>query len=113
MPISPGKSSQLAAFFQIAWFETKSILKNQTFIILVAIGLINLIASLSSFTEQYGSSKYPVTYDVIEIIYGAFFLFLIAIITFYSGVLVWLKSRKSRIPLRFRQASFLVANCWP
>lgn len=96
MPAGPGKASPLFAFLQIAWFETKSILKNQTFIILVAIGMINLIASLSSFTEQYGSTKYPVTYDVIDIIYGAFFLFLIAIITFYSGVLVW-KERDAKI----------------
>jgi ABC-2 type transport system permease protein len=96
MPAGPGKASPLLAFLQIAWFETKSILKNQTFIILVAIGMINLIGSLSSFTDLYGSTKYPVTYDVIDTIRGAFFLFLLAIITFYSGVLVW-KERDAKI----------------
>jgi len=95
-PENPGKPSPLLAFMQITWFETKSILKNQTFIILVAIGLINLIASLSSFTNMYGSTRYPVTYDIIDAIRGAFFLFIIAIITFYSGVLVW-KERDAKI----------------
>ncbi len=70
-------------------FETKAIIKNPTFIIIVVIGLINLIVSLTSFTGSYGTDQYPVTYDVIDVIKGAFYIFLLAIITFYSGVLVW------------------------
>ena len=77
-------------------FETKFIIKNPTFIIIVILGLLNLIASLSSFTGRYGTDQYPVTYDVIDTIKGSFFLFLIAIITFYSGVLVW-KERDAKI----------------
>lgn len=84
------------AFLQITWFEAKSVLKNQTFLIIVAIGMINLIANLSSFSDTYGSTQYPVTYDVIERIRGGFYLFLIAIVTFYSGVLVW-KERDAKI----------------
>lgn len=77
-------------------FETKSIIKNPTFIIIVIIGLMNLVASLTSFTGRYGEQQYPVTYSVIDTIRGAFYLFLIAIITFYSGVLVW-KERDAKI----------------
>jgi ABC-2 type transport system permease protein len=77
-------------------FETKAIIKNPTFIIIVIIGLINLIASLTSFSGTYGTDQYPVTYDVIDTIKGAFYLFIIAIITFYSGVLVW-KERDAKI----------------
>ena len=92
----PQAGFSAAAFLQVTWFEAKSILKNQTFLIIVALGMINLIASLSSFSDLYGSTKYPVTYDVIETIRGAFFLFLLAIVTFYSGVLVW-KERDAKI----------------
>lgn len=85
-----------ATFFHMVKFETKAIVKNQTFIIIVLIGLINLIASLTSFTGSYGTARYPVTYDVIDTIRGSFYLFLIGIITFYSGVLVW-KERDAKI----------------
>jgi ABC-type transport system involved in multi-copper enzyme maturation permease subunit len=77
-------------------FETKAIIRNPTFIIISIIGMMNLIASLTSFTGGYGSDQLPVTYDVIDTIRGSFFLFLIAIITFYSGVLVW-KERDAKM----------------
>jgi len=70
-------------------FECKAILRNQVFVVLLLIGIINLVASLTSFTGEYGLAKFPVTYDVVDTIRGAFYLFLIGIITFYSGVLVW------------------------
>ncbi len=75
--------------FSLSKFEFKSIVKNPTFIIIMMIGAINLIASLTSFTGRYGASEYPVTYSIIERILGAFALFSIGFITFYTGVLVW------------------------
>ena len=92
---SPNKFSFSALWFLIK-FETKAIIKNPTFIIIVIFGLINLVASLTSFSGGYGAKQYPVTYNVIDIIRGAFYLFLIAIITFYTGVLVW-KERDAKI----------------
>ncbi|MEI6681100.1 MAG: M1 family aminopeptidase [Bacteroidota bacterium] len=79
----------LSALWYLVRFETKAIIKNPTFIIITLIGLINLVASLTSFTGRYGAAQYPVTYNVIDSIKGSFFLFLLAIVTFYSGVLVW------------------------
>lgn len=77
-------------------FETKAIIKNPTFIIIVVIGLLNLVASLTTFTGRYGVAQYPVTYDVIDRIKGSFYIFLIGIITFYTGVLVW-KERDAKM----------------
>lgn len=88
--------STLQAFLHLLWFETKAIVRNQTFIIILLIGLINLVAALSSFTSTYGSTRYPVTYSVIDTIRGSFYLFVIGIITFYSGVVVW-RERDARI----------------
>ncbi len=86
----------IASLWYLVKFETKAIIKNPTFIIIVIIGLINLITAVTSFTGGYGTDQYPVTYDVIDTIKGSFYLFLIAIITFYSGVLVW-KERDAKI----------------
>jgi hypothetical protein len=85
-----------SALWHLIRFETKAIIRNPTFIIITVIGLLNLIASLTSFTGRYGVVQYPVTYDVIDAIRGSFYLFLIGIITFYSGVLVW-KERDAKI----------------
>jgi ABC-2 type transport system permease protein len=84
-----GSGFSIRAFFQLLSFETKTIIRNPTFIIITAIGMINLIVNLTSFTGSYGTSQYPVTYDVIDSIRNTFYIFLIAIITFYGGVLVW------------------------
>ncbi len=85
-----------ASLWYLIKFETKAIVKNPTFIIIVVIGLMNLIASLTSFTGEYGVQQYPVTYEVIDRIKGGFYIFLIAIITFYSGVIVW-RDRDAKI----------------
>jgi ABC-2 type transport system permease protein len=85
-----------SALWYLIRFETKAIIKNPTFIIIAILGLLNLITSLTSFTTRYGSDQYPVTYDVIDSIRGSFYLFLIAIITFYTGVLVW-KERDAKM----------------
>ncbi len=78
------------------WFEIKALIKNPVFIIILIIGAINLIASLTSFTGSYGDKQYPVTYDIIDTIRGAFTLFLLAIIIFYTGVVVW-KERDAKM----------------
>lgn len=84
------------ALWYLIKFETKAVIKNPTFVIIVVIGLIQLIASLTSFTGRYGTDQYPVTYDVIDSIRGSFYIFLIAIITFYTGAVVW-KERDAKI----------------
>ncbi len=86
----------LITFLKLVLFETKAVIRNPTFIIIAVLGAINLIASLTGFTGGYGERQYPVTYDMVESVRNAFHIFLIAIITFYSGVLVW-KERDVKI----------------
>ncbi len=95
VPDSANKFS-LKLLLNLIIFEFKAVVRNPTFIIIALIGFINLVTNLTSFTGAYGAAQYPVTYHVVEAIQGGFYLFLIAIITFYSGVLVW-KERDARI----------------
>lgn len=93
---APQSQFTINSILHLIRFETFAIIKNPTFIILLGIGAINLIASLTSFTGRYGVDQYPVTYEVIDTIRGSFYLFLIGIIVFYSGYTVW-KDRDSGI----------------
>ena len=85
-----------STFWNLVVFETKAIIKNPTFIIIVAIGLIDLIATFATFSERYGVTQYPVTYNIVETISESFVIYMIGFITFYTGVLVW-KERDAKI----------------
>ena len=94
--VAPSTGFSWNSFWHMVVFESKAIMRNQTFVIILVIGLINLVASLLSFKGGYGLTRYPVTYSVINTIQGSFYLFVIGIITFYSGVVVW-RERDARI----------------
>jgi ABC-2 type transport system permease protein len=96
--LKPTKANvfSLNIFWNLFKFETKAVIKNPTFIIIVAIGLMNLIGSLFGFTGRYGAKQYPVTYDVVNTIESNFLMFMFGFIVFYTGVLVW-KERDAKI----------------
>jgi ABC-2 type transport system permease protein len=79
----------ISTFWNLVKFETKAIIKNPTFIIIVSIGLILLITNLVNFSGNYGTKQYPVTYAIIGAINNSFQIFMIGFIIFYTGVLVW------------------------
>lgn len=95
--INAAKNSfSIGTWLRMVVFELRSVISHPTFIILLLLGMINLTASLTSFTQGFGLKQYPVTYQVIETIRGSFFIFLISFITFYTGVLVW-RERDCRV----------------
>lgn len=71
-------------------------LKSTPFIIIMALGLMQLFFSLTMVTSMYGNTTYPVTYAVSDMITGSLFIYLMIIVTFYAGQLVW-KERDARI----------------
>ncbi len=78
---------QLLASIRI---EYRRLLKTITFVVVTSAALLNCLAALIfSATEGYGLTSRPVTYRMIELISGTLYVFLIAMITFFAGVLVW------------------------
>lgn len=69
--------------------EFTGIVKSPYFIAILIAGVLFLFTSASQIGSLYGTTVYPVTYSVIEIAGGNFSLFILIIITFYSGELVW------------------------
>jgi hypothetical protein len=67
------------------------------FMILVFAGAINcIIALIFNATEGYGNHTLPVTYWVLDLIRGTLYIFLVPLLTFYAGNLVW-KDREDRV----------------
>jgi ABC-2 type transport system permease protein len=70
--------------------------KSSFFIVIAAVIIIDLPALLADATEGYGNQSFPVTYKVLDLIREDIFLFVLIVITYYAGVLVW-KDRDERM----------------
>ncbi|MEO8724500.1 MAG: M1 family aminopeptidase [Acidobacteriaceae bacterium] len=85
-----GGGAQWAQFLGFAKLEFNRLIKTVSFIVITLAALLNCIPSLIfSAREGYGLTSRPVTYRMVEIITGTLYMFLIAMITYYAGVLAW------------------------
>lgn len=67
------------------------------FIVVIAVTmLLDLPILMTEATEGYGNQSFPVTYKVIDLIREDVFFFVLIVITYYAGVLVW-KDRDERM----------------
>ncbi|MFT5262757.1 MAG: ABC-2 type transport system permease protein [Polaribacter sp.] len=69
--------------------EFWGIAKSTPFIVLLAIGIINMLASVTHVDEMFGTGNHPVTYLMVDGIRGSLYLFLMAILMYYAGDLIW------------------------
>jgi len=76
--------------------DFKGVIKSTPFILLSIIGLLNCIPSFQFATDGYGTHNLPVTYTMVDMIRGSFYLFIIAILTYFTGALVW-KERTAKV----------------
>ena len=58
--------------------------------VVTAAALLNCLTTLIfNSTEAFGNTSFPVTYQMLELIAGTLYIFLIALITYHAGVLIW------------------------
>jgi ABC-type transport system involved in multi-copper enzyme maturation permease subunit len=73
------------------------VINSTVFIVIALLSLANCVPVMILNANQfYGNSTFPVTYAMVELIQGSFYFFLISLITYYAGVLVW-KDRDTRM----------------
>ena len=89
-------SARRKQFFTLFWNELKGIVKSTPFIIIMSLGLLQLFTGLSFVTSMYGNTSYPVTYAVIDLIEGSLTMYMMIVIVFYGGQLIW-KERDPKI----------------
>ena len=65
------------------------IVRQAPFSIIIAIGLINLGIAAAYSEVVFGQRTWPVTYTMVEVLSGQFFIFFVVLIALYSGDVVW------------------------
>jgi len=87
---SHGASAALRQFTGSVGTEFFGVVKSTSFIVILLASMLNMIPALIfSEGEGYGNQSFPVTYWVCDMIAGTLYLFLIGMVTYYAGVLVW------------------------
>jgi ABC-2 type transport system permease protein len=81
--------SWLAQFGSTLRMELESVFKSVPFLIILLLGLVNVIGGAAFADSLFDTRIYPVTGVMLRHIASNFLLFLLIIVTFYSGEIVW------------------------
>lgn len=96
-PVSIPKPRWIVQWLSSLRMEAWLVLRSPAFIVILCFSLLNAgLAIFFSATEGFGVPSFPVTYKMVEIVRGSLTVFLIAILAYFSGVLVW-KDRDHRM----------------
>ncbi len=82
-------AAQLAQSWKWTRFEMAQVFKSPAFFVLLALGLLNALASLATATERADFTVLPVTNLMIEQLNGAFTFIPLIVAIYYAGELVW------------------------
>ncbi|MTV38218.1 ABC transporter permease/M1 family aminopeptidase [Duganella radicis] len=72
-----------------SWLNLRETTKNIYFLVIVLAGVLMMGAASLDMGSMFGTTTYPVTYQVLEIVSETFALFMMVITTFYAGELIW------------------------
>jgi hypothetical protein len=81
--------ANLRAMLRLTRLGFRETVKNIYFAVIVLAGVLFMIAVARTTGALYGTPTWPVAYQMIELVGGSFALFVLIVITFYSGELVW------------------------
>ncbi|GAB4407106.1 MAG: M1 family aminopeptidase [Bacteroidia bacterium] len=77
-------------------YEIGEVLRSPIFIVMAVVAVLFMVLTMVFSGRAFGTPTLPVTYQVIGSILGGMVLFVVAIIIFYSGEMVW-KERQHRM----------------
>jgi ABC-type transport system involved in multi-copper enzyme maturation permease subunit len=90
LPTFTSRATSWEMYLSSVKIHLAGIFKGTVFIVVLLAGLLNCVPGMAiSAREGYGNSTLPVTYWLLEMIAGSLYLFLIGLITYYAGVLIW------------------------
>src|SRR5678809_1354916 len=83
-------------FLRQLHFDSVGVVRSVPFLVMLAFGVANFIATALNAQVLYGTKIYPVTSQMLAAFQGSMSLFLVIIVLFYAGELVF-KERAARI----------------
>jgi ABC-2 type transport system permease protein len=91
-----GSATGWTQCFHIFTFDALAVFKSVPFLVMLMIGVMNLVGGSFVMSTMYGTTVYPVTYLMLEMMNGSFNFMLVIILTFYAGELIF-KERQAKI----------------
>lgn len=88
--------AQLRQYLHQSWFDLRNTVRGAPFIVMVVLGLLLTFTVIKFSGLIYGTKTLPVTAQMLDMIGGGMSLFLIIIVTFYAGEMVW-RERSMRV----------------
>ena len=89
-PRADGFFSHCQQFVSHLRNDFRGVVRSTVFVVLMCACLLNMVPAIwFDATSSYGQHSFPVTYKQIDLIRGTSLAFVIAIITFFAGVLTW------------------------
>ncbi|MBJ6111004.1 ABC transporter permease [Hymenobacter sp. BT523] len=83
------RGMNLRQYWSLTKLEFRGIVRSVYFAAIVGAGVIFILAIGWQVGKMYDTSTYPVTAEMVEVLSGNFSLFILIIITYYAGELVW------------------------
>jgi ABC-2 type transport system permease protein len=93
---APGRFGALGLLPRMTWLYFRETVKNLYFVVFALAGVAFLIFASTTLGSIFGTSTWPVTYQMTGLAGGTFGIFMLVIITFYAGELVW-RERDNRL----------------
>ena len=88
--------TRLGTLAPLTWLYFRETVKNIYFSVIVLAGILFLVFASTTVGAIYGTSTWPHTFQVLALLGGSFSLFMLVIIAFYGGELVW-REREARL----------------
>lgn len=80
----------------LVWLNLRETIRNIYFGVLVLAGVLFMVFASTTVGSVFGTNTWPVTFQMIGLVSDGFAVFMLIIITFYAGELVW-RERDNRL----------------
>ncbi|TWH10261.1 ABC transporter permease/M1 family aminopeptidase [Pseudoxanthomonas taiwanensis] len=91
-----GLAARWTQYRRLAAFDLRASLLGAPFLVMLLLGLLVILVALMFGDNIYGTELYPVTRQMLGTIRASMSLFLVVVVTFYAGELVW-RERGARV----------------